>query len=172
MNVTLTLSAARKYADRICSELAPFCAPNHICAAGSIRRGSPTVGDIDIVCLPIDYPGLIARIRQSTAQEMCCGEEVFRVILKTGVQLDVYRAKPASGDLFNHTPCTWGTLLLCRTGSKHHNVTLCNRAKNLGYHWDPHNGIFNSAGKCISGETEESVFEAIKLPYRSPEKRQ
>lgn len=44
------LAAARRMADRLLALLAPAC--ERIAIAGSIRRGVPLVGDIEIVAMP------------------------------------------------------------------------------------------------------------------------
>jgi hypothetical protein len=110
---------------------------------------------------------------RAAARKHVCGEQVFRVELKSGVMLDIYFAHDDRSDLFRVVqPCNWGTLLLCRTGSKEHNIALCRRAAQLGLKWDPHNGVFNGAGDCIAAATEEAVFSALQLEYLPPNRRE
>ena len=169
--MNLPLARAAAYAEKIVRELKPFCSRIEI--AGSIRRRRLVCGDIDIVCIPIDGAGLQDRVLQAAAREQVCGEQVFRTELKTGVQLDIYMAHEDRRDLFRVVQrCNWGTLLLCRTGSKMHNIRLCQRAAQLGLRWDPHAGVFNGAGECIASETEKDVFKALDLPYVAPEARE
>lgn len=170
--MNLKLDYARKYAAKITEALAPFCAKGKIEVAGSIRRGRPECHDIDLVCLPTDVQGLRERVMESALEVKCCGEQVFRTILKTGVQLDVYFASPGGGDLFLARPCNYGTLLLCRTGSAQHNIYLARRALDKGLKWDPHWGVYDAKGKCIAAETEEDVFRAIGLAWVNPERRE
>ena len=169
--MNLPLVRAKAYAEKIVRELKPFCSRIEI--AGSIRRRRPICHDIDIVCIPVDGAGLEARVLAAAAVRHCCGEQVFRVDLKTGVQLDIYYAHEDRRDLFKVVqPCNWGTLLLCRTGSKMHNIKLCQRAAGLGLRWDPHHGIFNGAGDCIASATEEDVYKALEMEWIEPEARE
>ena len=46
----IPLVKAKKWADRIVEILAPHC--DRIEIAGSIRRQKPTIGDIEVVCIP------------------------------------------------------------------------------------------------------------------------
>jgi DNA polymerase (family 10) len=168
--LNLPLARAQAYADKIVRELAPFCA--RIAIAGSIRRRRPICHDIDLVLIPRDAAGLHDRVFQAAARRLCCGEQVLRVELKTGVQLDIYMAHEDQKDLFCVAkPCNWGSLLLCRTGSKEHNIKLVQRAAGLGYRWDPHNGVYNGDGTCIASATEEDIFQALESPYVNPEAR-
>jgi len=171
MSAAMPLERAVAYAEKIVRDLRPFCARIEI--AGSIRRRRAVCGDIDLVCIPVNGAGLQDRVMQAAARRHCCGEQVFRVDLKTGVQLDLYMAHEERKDLFRVAqPCNWGSLLLCRTGSKMHNIKLCQRAAQLGLRWDPHAGVFNGAGECIASETEHDIFRALDLPYVAPEARE
>ncbi len=52
----IALSLARNLAERIVTTLSPAC--ERIEIAGSIRRGSSTVGDLEIVAIPAHGSGL------------------------------------------------------------------------------------------------------------------
>ena len=168
--MNLPYERARAYAEKIVDELGQYC--SRIVVAGSIRRKRPICHDIDIVCIPSDRAALRARVLQSAQLEQCCGEQVFRVTLKSGVQLDIYFAHADESDMFKVVaPCNWGTLLLCRTGSKEHNIKLVQRAAGLGYRWEPHKGVFNGAGDCLASATEEDVFKVLEMEFVEPEER-
>ena len=168
--MNLPLARARTYAEKIVRELTPYC--SRIQVAGSIRRGRPTCHDIDLVCIPSDLAGLRARVQAAAQQELCCGEQVFRTVLKTGVQLDVYFAHSGAGDLLRKEPSNWGTLLLCRTGSKEHNIRLARKAAQLGMRWEPHRGVVAGPDlDVIASETEADVFRALKMDFVEPERR-
>ena len=166
--MSIPLATARKYADKIVAELAPFCERVEI--AGSIRRARPQVGDIDLVILPRDKAAIKARCRQS-CQVGTDGEENFTCHLSNGVQLDIWFATPASHDLFQPIPSNWGSLLICRTGSLEHNIYLVEHAKKLGLRWSPYAGVYDSNFALLASETEESIFAALKLPFIPPELR-
>jgi DNA polymerase (family 10) len=84
---------------------------------------------------------------------------------KTGqsyVQVDLYRAEPE----------TWGILLLVRTGSKEHNVKLCNLAISKGLRLKYSVGLTDQRGLVVAGRTEEEVFAALGLPFIPPSERE
>lgn len=168
--MSLSLSTASKIAEKIVSELAPFC--DQIAIAGSIRRRRSMVNDVDLVCLSKagQSAALRARILANT-EPISDGVQVILTRLANGVQLDVWLAAPGKKDLFEETPTNYGSLLLCRTGSKEHNIWLCERAKRLGFRWNPHFGVFNN-GRLLASATEQSIFDVLQLDFVPPEKRE
>jgi DNA polymerase (family 10) len=173
----LPLATARRLAERIAAELAPLC--QRVAIAGSIRRGRPEVGDIDLVILPITGgTGIVAvhqRILRTGPRVLKSGPQYLVVLLEGGVQLDVWFASPGEeADLFGggRTRSNFGTLLLCRTGSVAHNIWLVEMAKARGLRWNPHWGVFNAQDEPIASETEEQIFAALGLPFTPPELRE
>ena len=75
-------------------------------------------------------------------------------------------------DLLNTAPDNFGTLLLCRTGSKEHNIFLVEHAKRLNLRWNPYRGVIDGAGNVLASETEEDIFKALDLPWIQPEDRE
>ena len=154
----MELKIAEPIAERVKTTLAPFC--DRIEIAGSIRRKKPFVHDVDIVCIPSNQGQFIYALQQLGKIKMG-GQKLIRCEMPE-IVLDVYVA----------TPETWATLLLIRTGSTGHNIMLCSRAKRLGMklHADG-TGLFQSNNK-IAGDTEESIFKALGLEYKTPDKRE
>lgn len=166
----MELEKARAIAESIVDLLRPAC--DRIEIAGSIRRRKPWVNDIDMVCIP-NNQGQLAYALQTLGKVKMSGAKIIRVAMgfTKHIDLDVYIA----------TPETWATLLLIRTGSAVHNIRLCMRARNMGMklHADG-SGLFRiGAIKSdnvdhevrIAGDTEESIFTALGLPYEIPEQR-
>jgi DNA polymerase (family 10) len=171
----MQLVRAKKLAEAIREHLAPMC--DKIVVAGSIRRARPHVGDIDLVILP--KPGLKDAIKVRCLVKgipVTDGEQnaIYRLRLsdQTEVQLDIFFARPASADLLDTTPGNFGSLLLCRTGSKEHNIFMVEHAKRMGLVWNPYRGVFDGAGKCLASESEEEIFKALDLPFIEPERRE
>lgn len=165
----MELSKAQVIAEEVKTKLKPFC--ERIEIAGSIRRKRPEVHDIDLVCQPSSmgqfYYALMQLGHVAMGGKKVGDNKLFRVILPGNVSLDVYIA----------TPETWATLLLIRTGSREHNIKLCSLAKNNGMklHADG-SGLFRftdceGTESRIAGDTEESIFAALGLPYKRPEER-
>lgn len=160
---------------KIQEQLAPLC--ERIEIAGSIRRGRPEVNDVDFVILP--RAGQFAAIKARCAQKcevVRDGEHncIYRLVLsdQTPLQLDVFFARPAVSDLLNTVPGNFGTLLLCRTGSKDHNIYLVEHAKRLGLRWNPYRGVIGDGQQVVASETEVDIFKALGLPWISPESRE
>ena len=98
----------------------------------------------------------------NTAARVLSGGKAIWTLEFRGAQVDIYFA----------TSSSWGTLLLIRTGSKEHNVFLARRARSLGMELKASGaGLFRN-GVRIAGDTEESIFEALGLPYKEPEERE
>jgi DNA polymerase/3'-5' exonuclease PolX len=156
-------SDARDIAERIVTALAPAC--HRIEIAGSLRRRRPEVGDIDLVLIPRSRVALEILIRELYGRKPeKSGEHYLMLKSFDGIQVDLYLA----------TPATWATLLLIRTGSKAHNITLCQRARkfNLKLHANG-DGMESLCGHhpLIAIEREEQVFTLLALPYREPWER-
>jgi DNA polymerase (family X) len=176
--MSLPLAKADAIAGKISDALRPFC--DRLEIAGSIRRRRPTVNDIDLVLLP--KPGqleaLRARCEKNALRIQANGLQNLILFLpyppagREGLQLDVWIARPRDADLISTTPSNWGSLLLCRTGSKEHNIFLLDRARDLGLRWNTYEGVYDRTGFCLACETEESIFAALKLDFIRPEKRE
>ena len=154
----MDLQRAQSIADSVVKRLSPYC--SRIEVAGSVRRKKPAVNDIDFVLIPED-PWNLHREIAGLGPIKVGGDKIQRVI-HDGVQVDLYFADPK----------TWATLLLIRTGSKESNIRLTTLAKGKG--WKLHasgSGLFDENGLRIAGDSEESIFEALGIPYLSPEKR-
>jgi hypothetical protein len=164
----LPLEKAQKIAENIAAELTPFCSRIEI--AGSIRRRRPFCGDIDLVIEVKNMESFSARLRQNTTP-VSSGDQNIIVELKNGFQLDIFIAQKSSQDLLGKIPGNWGTLLLCRTGSRAHNIYIASLAAERGLHWNPYHGIYS--GKTnLASETEEDIFRALGLGFIAPELRE
>lgn len=149
----MELATAREIAQEITDKLRPYC--DRLEVAGSIRRGKAQVRDVDLVLIPGNQGRLAMFLHTFGASMNCAGQKVVRRMYR-GVQVDIYIA----------TPATWATLLLIRTGSREHNIYLCTMAKNKGWKLKADgSGLFNVSGERIAGDTEQSIFSALGLPY-------
>lgn len=172
----LPLSSAIILAEGIATELSPYC--ERVAIAGSIRRRRPFVNDIDLVVLPKPHQTAALKDRcKRHARPVIDGPWNCIYALKSGFQLDIFIAEAQRKDLFQTLPTNFGTLLLCRTGSKEHNIYLVERAKSLGLRWNPHHGVFASTPgaqhtRLLPSETEEEIFTALQLDFIPPEKRE
>lgn len=177
--VTLTdipLARAERWAAEIAGQLRAYCARLEI--AGSIRRRRPTVNDIDLVCQPRvgQRAALFARCREKAQKVLLDGRINLVVVLTSGLQIDLFIAADRDLDWFDdappqNRPDNFGSVLLCRTGSKGFNVWLADRARGLGLHWHPYRGIMRHDG-VLAAASEADIFAALDLPFIPPERRE
>ncbi len=154
----MELARAQSLAEEIVERLNPYC--QRIQIAGSIRRKKPIVNDIDLVLIPSDLWNLHSELRL-LGQVKVSGQKIMRVMIGN-TQLDVYFADAD----------TWATLLLIRTGSAGNNIRLASRAQKKGMRLSAAgDGLFDENGRRIAGDTEESIYHALGLPFQAPEGR-
>jgi DNA polymerase (family 10) len=167
----MILSAAQILAEKIATELQPFCSRLEI--AGSIRRRRPEVRDIDLVCIPKGYAGRGAILTRCVQVSRLIkeGDQYVVFMLPGGFQLDLWFAHEDIPNLLDVTPSNWGMLLLARTGSTEHNIWLARTAKVRGLHFNPHQGILRG-DQVIASRTEEEIFSVLGLPFIRPEARE
>lgn len=184
--VRVPLLEARVAALQVVDRLAPACEQIEI--AGSIRRGKPDVGDIEIVTVPrfAEEPdGLFAttsvnqltrRVDELIADRFLAahptdpkrGDRYSKVVhVASGLQVD----------LFSATADTWGLMLLIRTGPadySHRFVTdLRRRGLHVGGAALHRGGLGCGAYTCeaIATPTENHVYAAAGWAYLPPERR-
>lgn len=158
------LNYAAGMADRFISLLDPCC--ERIAVAGSIRRKRPQVKDIDLVIIPNSVSALgITLLRH--------GEILTKKRLDSKTKIIKYRFRGIQVEMYIANKDTWPMLLLVRTGSKEHNQHLAHVAKLWGKKFKANGeGILDADGNKISGDTEESIFEALGLEWVPPEERE
>jgi DNA polymerase (family X) len=165
------LDAAERTAEKIKEFLAEIPGVEKIIAAGSLRRGRETVGDLDILititgpcCADERLDPLLDRIVSfpGISEVLAKGGNKVSVKLRGGMQVDVRTLKPES----------YGAALQYFTGSKTHNVSLRQRALRMGYTLSEYALTRISDGAHIASATEEDVYAALKLDYIPPEIRE
>ena len=167
----MNLPEARVMAEKIAAQLAPLC--ERIEIAGSIRRERPLCNDIDMVILPKGgKPDAIKARCEQQCTVVTDGPQNYIVRLKNGVQLDIFFTRPAYKDLLQTIPGNFGSLLICRTGSREHNIFLVEHAKRIGLVWKPYQGVFDGEGYALAAEDEAGIFKALQLDFIPPEKRE
>ncbi len=156
------LDTAFETAEEIKAYLSGFPSLQQVTAAGSLRRGKETVGDLDLLVTARDRRGLpdfVAAFPRLT-QILAKGEEKVSFKLDQGMQVDVR--------LLNNE--SYGAALQYFTGSKEHNVTLRDRAKRQGLKLSEY-GLFRGEIN-IASRTEEEIYSALGLPWIPPELRE
>ncbi|MEX0448325.1 DNA polymerase/3'-5' exonuclease PolX [Spiribacter sp. 221] len=130
--------------------------------AGSYRRRRETVGDLDIVVSASD-PAAVSRAvtrHEDVAEVISSGETRTTLRLRGGLQVDI-RVVPHGA---------YGAAMHYFTGSRDHNIALRRRAQGHGWKLNEY-GLFDD-DQTVAGDTEESVYAALSLPWIPPELRE
>ncbi len=130
--------------------------------AGSFRRGRDTVGDLDVLVTAASADLVMARFTGLPAvlDVTARGTTRASVLLRSGLQVDLRLVPPES----------FGAALHYFTGSKAHNVRVRRLGQQHGLKVNEY-GVFRG-GERVAGDTEESVFSAVGLPFIPPELRE
>ena len=131
--------------------------------AGSLRRGRPTVGDLDILVAADDAPAVVRAFTTLplVARVESAGDEKASILLHNGTQADLIAVPPA----------LWGSALQHFTGSKAHNIRFRELALARGLSFSEH-GFRRADGTVLTCATEEEVYAAVDLPWIPPELRE
>jgi DNA polymerase (family 10) len=139
--------------------------------AGSLRRGRPTIGDVDILIESDNAQPIMDTLvaMQEVARVLGHGPTKSSVELHSGLQVDV-RVLPKA---------RWGTALQYFSGSQAHNIRMRELALAKGLSLNEHAlSPVDSTGTIIEDApkiycpTEEEVYAAVGLPWIPPELRE
>ena len=156
------LATAAQYAETLCTFLHAISGVQQVAVAGSFRRMRETVGDLDILVTAAPDSPVMQRFTayDEIAEVFSAGETRASVLLKCGIQVDLRAVARES----------YGAALHYFTGSKSHNIAIRRIAQQLGLKVNEY-GVFRGK-KRIAGDSEESVYRAVGLPYIPPELRE
>jgi DNA polymerase (family 10) len=137
-----------------------------IVAAGSLRRGRETVGDLDLLAVtkrPEDAPSAAeAFVSMAEVDEtLAYGETKSSARLASGLQVDLRTVPEAS----------FAAALQYFTGSQAHNIALRKRAVSRGWKLSEY-GLFDADERVLAGADEADVYEALDLQCVPPELRE
>ena len=165
----MLLGEALPTAQYLVNQLKKLKEIRHISPAGSLRRMKETVGDIDILVVPInEKPATIKKIMNyftslsEVSRVLAKGETKSTVVLKNGIQSDV-RVLPDK---------SYGAALQYFTGNIDHNVKLRGIAIKKGYKLSEYGLFDRKTNRLVAGGTEEEVYKKLGLKYIEPELRE
>jgi DNA polymerase/3'-5' exonuclease PolX len=165
--IRVPLAEARAIADNAVAQLRPHCSRIEI--AGSLKRGSPTIGDVEIVCLPKPFDAtplfrsgfaLVVEQWEKVKGELPC--RYTQRILPCGMKLD----------LFMPDPNGFGLQVAIRTGS----ADWCKQV--LAPAWvragfRSEGGVLRHAsGAVVPTPNERVLFDLIGLRWTEPQDRE
>lgn len=175
------LTEAQEVAIELLQKLSPFC--HQIMIAGSIRRGKPMVGDIELVAVPIcpkDLFGEPIKDANDKLSAFLASKEVPMIL--DGDRLKRFRYRGLAVDLFIVRPDEIGRLgwrVILSTGSHDFNKWLVtkqdsggamppNMKADKGWLWVEEPGKWPSK---LEARDEIDVFSAFGLPFIPAEDR-
>ncbi|HUS90725.1 MAG TPA: DNA polymerase/3'-5' exonuclease PolX [Phycisphaerae bacterium] len=160
----IRLDEASEIAERLAEVVRGRKGVRRVIAAGSLRRGRETLGDIDLLCEApksagekitaafAEAPG----VRRVVAQ----GATKCSILTEGDVEVDL-RVVPSEG---------FGAAMQYFTGSKDHNVRLRELAVRKGWKLNEY-GLFDGE-KPLAGADEEGIYKALGLAFVPPELRE
>jgi DNA polymerase (family 10) len=157
------------FGQKVAAELIPYLSETggieQIAAAGSLRRGKDTIGDLDLLVTGPGAAGALDRFVQHPKAHSVLGKGPNKASIQyglDGLQVDL-RALPHE---------SYGAAMQYFTGSKEHNILVRSRALKLGLTLNEY-GLFKLDDETrVAGETEEEVYGALGLQWIPPELRE
>ena len=158
------LSRALGVGDQIVGALRAHPGADRVEAAGSLRRLTDSVKDVDVIATATDPAALIRALIDLPLVESVggSGDKSARVTLHTGLKVDLKVVEP---DQF-------GNVLQHLTGSKAHNVQLREMMVRRGLHISEYGILDDATGETTRCATEEEVYARLGLAYIPPELRE
>ncbi len=158
----MKLAVAAQYAEPLVAYLKKAPGIGQVVIAGSYRRCKETVGDLDILATAADSGPVMKHFvgYEEVRDVLAHGPTRATVMLKCGLQVDLRVVDEAS----------FGAALHYFTGSKAHNIAIRRLGQTRRLKINEY-GVFKG-DKRVAGDSEESVFAAIGLPWIAPELRE
>ncbi len=162
--VRVVLDRALAIGEQLVAALCEHPAAQRVELAGSARRMTDSVKDLDVIATATD-PGALALAAsrlELVESAGTPGEAGLRLRTHTGLQVDLKIVAP---DQF-------GNLLQHFTGSKEHNMALRDAAVRKGLHVSEYGVLDDASGETHKCSTEAEVYALLGLQYIEPELRE
>jgi len=159
------LSFGRRVADDLIAEFQQIEGIERVEAAGSLRRGKETIGDLDLLVTGPGATRSLDHIAGHSKAHEVLGRGMNKASVRyglEGLQVDV-RALPAE---------SFGAAMQYFTGSKEHHVVLRTLAVKQGLTLNEY-GLFTLDGnERVAGESEEQIYQRLGFQWIPPELRE
>ena len=160
----IVLDRALAIADPLIAALRTHPASTHVELAGSARRMTDTVKDLDVIATATDPVALSKAAASLDLVEQAGTPTEAGVKLRTHTGIRV--------DLRIVAPDQFGNLLQHLTGSKEHNMALRDAAVRKGLHVSEYGVLDDATGETHRCATEHEVYGLLGLDYIAPELRE
>jgi DNA polymerase (family 10) len=160
----VVLDRALAVGEELLAALRGHPAAAHVELAGSARRMTDSVKDLDVIATASD-PGALAR----AAAELDL-VEAAQTPSEAGVRLRTHTGLRV--DLRIVAPDQFGNLLQHFTGSKEHNMALRDAAVRKGLHVSEYGILDDATGQTHRCASEAEVYALLGLEYIEPELRE
>jgi DNA polymerase (family 10) len=159
------LSFGQRIADELIEYLRGIPGVEFVTAAGSLRRGKETIGDLDLLATGPGAPEAIEKFVTHPKVHEILGKGPNKASIKFGLEgLQV--------DLRALSSESYGAALQYFTGSKEHGVALRSRAQKMGLTLNEYGLARVQDGQRVAGATEEEIYAALGLDWIPPELRE
>jgi len=159
------LSFARRTADELIAEFQSLPGIERAEAAGSLRRGRETVGDLDILVTGSGAAAVLDGIVSHPKSQETLGLGVNKASVTFGVERLQVDVRALAHDSF-------GAAMQYFTGSKEHNVVLRTQALKQGLSLNEY-GLFTlQDDRRVAGASEEEVYQHLGYAWIPPELRE
>jgi DNA polymerase (family 10) len=159
-----SIADAMTVAVRVMAELERTGLATDIAYGGSLRRLSETVGDVDILAIskvPTEVIEAFVTLAGVSAV-LGSGTTKASVVIDDTMQVDLRVVDAAS----------YGAAMLYFTGNKGHNIELRQRALASDLTLNEYALTAIEGGGVVAAATELEIYEALGLPYVTPEVRE
>jgi DNA polymerase (family 10) len=160
----ILLSRALVIGDQVLGALRSHPAAEQVELAGSARRLTDAVKDLDVIATASDPAALTRSLAELPVVETveAGGDAGARVMTHAGLRVDLKVVEP---DQF-------GNVLQHFTGSKAHNTQLRPVAVRRGLHVSEYGILDDATGRTLRCATEEEVYAALGYAWIPPELRE
>lgn len=159
------LSFGQRVADELIDYLRSVRGVEHVTAAGSLRRGKETIGDLDLLATGPGAPEAIEKFVAHPKVHEILGKGPNKASVRFGLEGLQVDLRALSSD-------SYGAALQYFTGSKEHGVALRSRAQKMGLTLNEYALAKVENGERVAGATEEEIYAALGLDWIAPELRE
>ncbi len=158
------LDRALAVGEQLVAALEAHPAAQRVALAGSARRMTDSVKDLDVIATATDP---VALARAAAGLDLV---EAASTPGEAGVRLRTHMGLPV--DLRIVAPDQFGNLLQHLTGSKEHNMALRDAAVRKGLHVSEYGILDDATGETHRCDTEREVYALLGMQYIEPELRE